>query len=77
MGADASQLALVDDQIFGADRLTGEIAFENLPPISLSLNMCSVSGWSGALMVTSWQTLTKDSTFGWNVKGLSRDGLPG
>ena len=30
-----------------------------------SLNRCSVSGWSGALIVTTSQTLTMTSTVGW------------
>jgi hypothetical protein len=34
-------------------------------PISASLKRCSVSGCSGALIVTTSQTRTIDSTFGW------------
>ena len=34
-------------------------------------NICSVSGWSGVLMVTTSLTLTRDSTFGWKVSPRS------
>ena len=46
-------------------------------PMSSSSKRCSVSGWSGALIVTTSQTGTIDAASGWNVRPSSRSNSSG